>query len=115
MLEYLKIMEYKLNAKFSTPTIIGKRNNVNYKGYVNKKLNKELSSGDTRCIKTILDSFWFKILENIKTEEPLESDEESLESEEQQIVHLSEMPPIKTDEEEVKKRKRIKNLSSKTN
>ena len=39
MLEYLKIMEWKLIDMVSTPTVVRKINNVKYKGYVNKKLN----------------------------------------------------------------------------
>ena len=40
MLEYQKIMEYKLIDIFSTSTIITKINNINYKGYVHDKLKK---------------------------------------------------------------------------
>ena len=41
MLEYLKIMEYKLIDMLSNPTIIRKINNSNYNGYVHDKLKKE--------------------------------------------------------------------------
>ena len=101
MLEYLKIMEYKLIDMFPTPTFIRKINNGNYNGYVNKKLNKELDTGDARRAEATCDSFKFKRLEKIKTKEPLESNEESLESDEQKIVELSDMPPLEGDEEEI--------------
>ena len=62
MLEYLKIMEWKLIGMFSTPTFVRKINNASYKGYVHDKLIKELKSGDTRHAETILDSYEFKRL-----------------------------------------------------
>ena len=62
ILEYLKIMEWKLIDMFSTLSIIRKLTNVNYKSYVNKELNEELDSGDTHNVKAILDSFKVKKL-----------------------------------------------------
>ena len=38
-LEYLKTMTWKLIGMLSTPTVVRKINNANYKGYVDKKLN----------------------------------------------------------------------------
>ena len=45
---------------FSTPTIIRKINNANYKSYVHDNLKKELNSGDTRRAKAIIDSLKLK-------------------------------------------------------
>ena len=44
MLNYLKIIEWKLIDMFSTPSVVRKIHNANYKGYVNKKLNEEIES-----------------------------------------------------------------------
>ena len=49
MLEYLRVMEWKLIDIFSTTTCVRKINNANLKGYVHNKLVKELNSRDTRC------------------------------------------------------------------
>ena len=74
LLEFLKIMEWKLIDMFSNPSVIRKINNVTYKGYVNKKVNEKMDLGDTRHTKAILDSFKFKMLKRIKTEKSLEGD-----------------------------------------
>ena len=74
LLEFLKIMEWKLIDMFSNPSVIRKINNVNYKGYVNKNVNEKMDRGDTRHTKAILDSFKFKMLKRIKTEKSLEGD-----------------------------------------
>ena len=50
-----------------------------------------MHSEDTRCAEVILDSFKFKRLKKIKTEEPLEDDEIK-------IVDLSDMVPVEGDE-----------------
>ena len=42
MLEYLKIMEWKLVNIFSTHSVFLKISNLSWKGYVNKKLNEEM-------------------------------------------------------------------------
>ena len=63
MLGYLKIMKYKLADILSTPTIIKKVNNSNYKGYVHDKLKKEFIIEDTHRAEEILDYFIFKKLE----------------------------------------------------
>ena len=86
-LEYLKIVENELTDMFTTSTIIRKINNHNYKGYILEKFKKEFISGCTHHAEEILDSFKFKRLELIKTEEPLESDEVK-------IVDLLEEPPL---------------------
>ena len=116
-------MEWKLTDMFSTPSVVRKINNANYKGYVNEKLNEEIKSGNTCLAEAILASFKLKRLEKIKTEEPLGGNEVK-------IVDLSDMTPLEGDEvkseqeetiaERVKlnprKRKnsnRIKNLDSK--
>ena len=75
MLEYLKVMEWKLTGLFYTPPVNRKMNNANYKGYVNKKSNEEIDNGDKCHSEAILDSFKFKRLERIQPEEPLEGDE----------------------------------------
>ena len=75
MLEYLKVMDWKLTGLFYTPPVIRKMNNANYKGYVNKKSNEEIDNGDKCHSEAILDSFKFKRLERIQPEEPLEGDE----------------------------------------
>lgn len=41
MLEYLKVMEQKLIDMLSTPTVVRKINNGNYKGYVYVKKKKK--------------------------------------------------------------------------
>ena len=74
ILEYLKIMVYKLIDTLSTPNIIKEIINNNQKDYVIKKLNKKLNSGDTCSTEANLDSFKFKWLEKIRTQEPLEGD-----------------------------------------
>ena len=38
-LKYLKTMTWKLIDMLSTPTVVRKINNANYKGYEDKKLN----------------------------------------------------------------------------
>ena len=43
MLQYSKIMEQKLIDMLSTPTLVGKINNTNYKGFVKKKLNEKIN------------------------------------------------------------------------
>ena len=43
MLEYLKIIERKLNDTFSTPNIAKKINNVNCKDHVDKKLKEQIN------------------------------------------------------------------------
>ena len=50
-----------------------------------------MHSEDTRCAEVILDSFKFKRLKKIKTEEPLEDDEIK-------IVDLWDMVPVEGDE-----------------
>ena len=45
---------------FSTPTIIRKVNNANFKGYVHDKLKKKLNIGDGHRAEGIHDSFKFK-------------------------------------------------------
>ena len=62
MLQYLKLMEWKLVDMFSTPTFVRKINNDNYKDYVHDKLLKVMSSGDIHHAEAILDSFVFKRL-----------------------------------------------------
>ena len=42
-------------SKNTTP-VVRKINNANDKGYVSKKLNKEMDSGDTCHVEAILDS-----------------------------------------------------------
>ena len=81
MLEYLKIMEWKLVNIFSTHSVFLKISNVNWKGYVNKKLNEEMDSEDTHLNKEILDSFKFKRLAKIKVEELSEGNKEHGKSE----------------------------------
>ena len=44
----------------STPGIIRKTSNNNYKDYVDKNLNKDLPSGDTIHAESTLSSFKFK-------------------------------------------------------
>ena len=62
MLDYLKIMEWKLIDLLSTLFVVRKINNAIYKRYVNKKLNEEMESGNTRLTEAILDSFKLKRL-----------------------------------------------------
>ena len=59
-IEYLKNMEYELIDMLSTPGIIRKTSNNNYKDYVDKNLNKDLPSGDTIHAESTLSSFKFK-------------------------------------------------------
>ena len=40
-----------------------------------KKLNKKLARNDTGCAEAILDTFKFKMLKKLNTEEPLKGDE----------------------------------------
>ena len=63
IIESLKIVEWKLIDMFSTPSVVRKINNANHKGYVNKKLNEEMNSENTRLNEAILDSFNLKSLE----------------------------------------------------
>ena len=91
MLGYLKNMEWKLTDMFSTPSVVRKINNANYKGYVNEKLNEEIKSGNTCLAEAILASFKLKRLEKIKTEEPPGGNEVK-------IVDLSDMTPLEGDE-----------------
>ena len=67
MLDYMKIMELNLINMLFTPSVVRKINNANYKGYVNKNLNKEMEMNilDTRHTEAILDSFQLKRLERI--------------------------------------------------
>ena len=81
MLEYLKIMEWKLVNIFSTHSVFLKISNVNWKGSVNKKLNEEMDSEDTHLAEEILDSFKFKRLAKIKVEELSEGNKEHGKSE----------------------------------
>ena len=60
MLEYLRVMEWKLIDIFSTTTCVRKINNANLKVYVHNKLVKELNSRDTRCAEANLFFFFFK-------------------------------------------------------
>ena len=60
MLEYMKIVEDKLINMFSTPTVIRKIKDVNYKGYVHDKLREELNSIDTCNTEAIFGSLRFK-------------------------------------------------------
>ena len=53
-----------------------------------------MHGGDTCRTESILDSFKFKRLEKIRTQEPLECDEVK-------IVDLSDMPPLEVDEVEI--------------
>ena len=71
MLEYLKIMEWKLTDILSTPNVVRKIKNANYKGYVHKNINEEMNSGDIHHAEAIFYSFKIKRLERIKNEEPL--------------------------------------------
>ena len=57
MLEYLKIMKWKLIDILSTPALVKKINNANYKGYVKNKLNDELNRRNTHHAEAILDYF----------------------------------------------------------
>ena len=66
-------MEWKAIDMLSISTLSRKTNNANYKGYVNKTLNEEMNSRDMRHVEAILDSFKFKKLKNVKTEETLKS------------------------------------------
>ena len=59
-IEYLENMEYELIDMLSTPGIIRKTSNNNYKDYVDKNLNKDLPSGDTIHAESTLSSFKFK-------------------------------------------------------
>ena len=72
MLVYLKIIELKLINMLSTSSVFRKISNANYKGYVNEILNEEMNSGDTCHARAIIDSFKFKNLESMETEEPIE-------------------------------------------
>ena len=57
VLDYLKITEWKLIYMFSTPSVLRKINNANYKDYVTEKLNAEMGRGNTRLAEAILDFF----------------------------------------------------------
>ena len=76
ILEYLKIMEWKLVHIFSTNSFFLKLSNANWKGFVNKKLNEEMDSEDTHLPKEILDSLKFKRLGKIKVKELSEGNKE---------------------------------------
>ena len=78
MLDYLKVLEWKLIHMFPTLFVVRKINNANYQDYVNKKLNNEINIGNTRLTKAFLDSFKLKRLEQITTEEPLKGNEVKL-------------------------------------
>ena len=60
---------------FSTPTVVRKINNDNNKGYVSEKLNEEMNSVDAHDAEAILDSFKFKKLWKLKTDESLQGRE----------------------------------------
>ena len=60
MLAYMKVVEDKLIDMFSTPTVIRKIKDVNYKGYVHDKLWEELNSRDTCNTEAIFDSLRFR-------------------------------------------------------
>ena len=64
-------MDWKLIDMISNPAFVRKIKYANYKGYVNKKLNKVMDSGNKYLPEAVLDSFKSKKLKNIKTEEPL--------------------------------------------
>ena len=78
MLEYLKIMEWKFIDMFSTPSVVRKINNVNYKDYVK---NEEIDNRATCHAEAILDSFKLVESDEVKTE------------------NLSEIPPIEGEEQ----------------
>ena len=79
---------------FLLKLLLEKKNNNNYKGFVKKKISKEMISGDTRCPGAILDFLKSKRLEETKTVESLEGDEVI-------IAGLLDMPPLKGDEEKL--------------
>ena len=56
---------------FSTPTVVRKINNDNNKCYVSENVNEEMNSVDAYDAEAILDSFTFKRLWKLKTDEPL--------------------------------------------
>ena len=66
MLVSLKVVKYKLVDISSTPSIVKKVNDINFKGYMDDNL-KKLMNKDPRCVEVIFDSFK---LEKMKTEEP---------------------------------------------
>ena len=59
MLEYLKIMEWKLIDMFTTPSVVRKISNASCKVYDKKNLNEKIISGGTTQAEAILDSFRF--------------------------------------------------------
>ena len=61
ILEYLKIMDWKLIDMISYPAFVRKIKHANYKGYVNKKLNKIMIVEINTSLKQLL------ILLNLKS------------------------------------------------
>ena len=59
MLEYLKIMEWKLIDMFTTPNVVRKISNANCKVSDKKNLNEKIISGGTTQAEASLDSFRF--------------------------------------------------------
>lgn len=83
-------MDWKLIDMISNPAFVRKIKHANYKGYVNKKLNKVMDSGNKYLPEAVvLDSFKSKKLKNIKTEEPLKGYE---------AIDLSDMSSLESDE-----------------
>ena len=100
MLEYLKITEWELIDMLSAPSAIRKINNDNCYGQVKKKKKEKMNSCDMRRAKAIIDSFKFKILEIIQTEEPIEDDEEIKSVPEETISDRVKLNPQKMKEQD---------------
>ena len=96
MVGFLRIKEDKLIDMFSTPSIIKKINNANYKRYVNDKLEKKFEE-DPHHVKTILDPLKLERLGKIKAEDS--DDDKTLEGYKDQTVNLSTMQQLEGDEE----------------
>ena len=69
----LRIIKDNLINMFSTPSIINKINNANFKGYVHYRFKNKLENEDPHHTTAILNSFKFITLEKIKAEEPQET------------------------------------------
>ena len=78
MLEYLKIVEDRLNDMFSFPSIIRTINNTNQKESAHDELKYKRGSEDPRQADAILDPFKFTEKEKVKTEEPQETISETV-------------------------------------
>ena len=78
MLEYLKIVEDRLNDMFSIPSIIRIINNTNQKESAHDELKCKRESEDPRHADAILDPFKFTEKEKVKTEEPHETISETM-------------------------------------